>query len=76
VTPQQPGIAVKRLWLESREGREFINEVRMLLRVQHRNLVSLCCCASSAAGAGGPAGHKMLIYPYPDGTLDHFLFGA
>lgn len=66
-------IAVKRLSLESRQGaREFLNEVRLLLKVQHRNLVSLLgCCASSAAGAG----HKMLVYPYfPNGSLDHFLF--
>jgi serine/threonine protein kinase len=70
-------IAVKRLSLESRQGaREFLNEVRLLLKVQHRNLVSLLgCCASSSAGAG--AGHKMLVYPYfPNGSLDHFLFGA
>jgi serine/threonine protein kinase len=63
-------IAVKKLSLESRQGvREFLNEVRLLLKVQHRNLVSLLgCCASS--------GHKMLVYPYfPNGSLDHFLFG-
>uniref|UniRef100_A0A0D9Y2Q9 Protein kinase domain-containing protein n=1 Tax=Oryza glumipatula TaxID=40148 RepID=A0A0D9Y2Q9_9ORYZ len=62
-------IAVKKLSLESRQGvREFLNEVRLLLKVQHRNLVSLLgCCASS--------GHKMLVYPYfPNGSLDHFLF--
>jgi hypothetical protein len=71
-------IAVKRLSLESREGREIINEVQLLLKVHHCNLISLLyCCASSAAGAGGPAGHKMLVYPYiPNRTLDHFLFGA
>ena len=73
-------IAVKRLSLESRQGaREFLNEVRLLLKVQHRNLVSLlgcCACNSSAAGAGAAAGHKMLVYPYfPNGSLDHFLFG-
>ncbi|KAM0880145.1 hypothetical protein ACQ4PT_033779 [Festuca glaucescens] len=71
-------IAVKKLSLESRQGaREFLNEVRLLLKVQHRNLVSLlgCCAASSAAGAGAAAGHKMLVYPYfPNGSLDHFLF--
>ncbi|CAM0879137.1 unnamed protein product [Alopecurus aequalis] len=69
-------IAVKRLSLESRQGaREFLNEVRLLLKVQHRNLVSLlgCCAASSVDGAR--AGHKMLVYPYfPNGSLDHFLF--
>uniref|UniRef100_A0A0D9UWC2 Protein kinase domain-containing protein n=1 Tax=Leersia perrieri TaxID=77586 RepID=A0A0D9UWC2_9ORYZ len=62
-------IAVKKLSLESRQGvREFLNEVRLLLKVQHRNLVSLLgCCASS--------GQKMLVYPYfPNGSLDHILF--
>ncbi|KAG1368494.1 putative receptor-like protein kinase [Cocos nucifera] len=63
-------IAVKKLSLESRQGmREFTNEVRLLLKVQHRNLVSLLgCCAS--------AGQKMLVYPYfPNRSFDHLLFG-
>ncbi|KAF8724562.1 hypothetical protein HU200_020823 [Digitaria exilis] len=62
-------IAVKKLSLRSRQGvQEFLNEVRLLLKVQHRNLVSLLgCCASS--------GQKMLVYPYfPNGSLDHILF--
>ncbi|KQK02512.1 putative receptor-like protein kinase At4g00960 [Brachypodium distachyon] len=62
-------IAVKKLSLESRQGvREFLNEVRLLLKVQHRNLVSLLgCCAAS--------GQKMLVYPFfPNGSLDHILF--
>jgi serine/threonine protein kinase len=63
-------IAVKKLSLESRQGvQQFTTEVRLLLRVQHRNLVSLLgCCATS--------GQKMLVYPYfPNRSLDRFLFG-
>lgn len=62
-------IAVKQLALDSRQGvREFTNEVRLLLKVQHRNVVSLLgCCAA--------AGQKMLVYPFlPNRSLDHFLF--
>ncbi|KAM0944314.1 putative protein kinase RLK-Pelle-DLSV family [Dioscorea sansibarensis] len=62
-------VAVKKLAMDSRQGvREFMNEVRLLLKVQHRNLVSLIgCCAHPE--------HKMLVYPYfPNRSLDHFLF--
>ncbi|KAJ3694424.1 hypothetical protein LUZ60_009904 [Juncus effusus] len=62
-------IAVKKLSLESRQGiQQFTTEVRLLLKVQHRNLVSLLgCCASS--------GEKMLVYPFfPNLSLDRFLF--
>ncbi|XP_047064695.1 uncharacterized protein LOC124672521 [Lolium rigidum] len=47
-------IPVKSLSLESRQGaREFLDEVRLLLKVHQRNLVSLVsCCTSSPARAG------------------------
>ncbi|KAI3714342.1 hypothetical protein L1987_72939 [Smallanthus sonchifolius] len=61
-------IAVKKLAHTSNQGKkEFVNEAKLLARVQHRNVVSLLgYCVSP---------EKLLVYEYvPNESLDKLLF--